>query len=200
MPTVAAQHQIANLALGFVGSRDFIQSLAEESTEAQVSAVYLPLALQTCLARRPWRFALKRAALALTTEEREGWAFCYQAPADMLRPLEVTGKRNPRADERNPFALELNDAGTAHLVCCDVEGAELRYTRDVAVGLYPALFVEAVAWRLAQYLALAIPVKPSLGINLEQKAELALQRAAAVDAALAQDDVAPESELYTVRK
>lgn len=201
MPAVTTPAQVCNLALGLVGQRQFIDSLTEESVEAQVCARYYATVRNALLAKRWWRFAKKRAVLALTTEEREGWGFCYTQPTDLLVARYIwTGKRRPARGEGCPFEVELNDAATGHLVCTDMEDAELVYTVELAtVALWRPLFVDAVAAELAVRLAGAIPVKPQLMPMLQQNAFQRLMEAAAADANEAADDEEPDSEFILER-
>lgn len=201
MAAVTTEHQVANLALGIIGQRQLIDSLNEDSTEAQLSKAYFASTRNELLERWEWSFAKKRSVLALTTEERSGWGYCYVAPSDMMTPRRIwDGDRQPGAGGRIPFALELNDAGTGLLICTDEVDAELVYTIEQSrVALWSAAFVRAVAAQLAVYLAGALPVKPELMPSLERSALLALQNAAALDAAKAQRDPEADSEFIRER-
>lgn len=201
MAAINQPHEVANLALGLVGHRQFIDSLNESTTEAQVAKLYWAQVRNRLLADYRWRFATKRQVLALTTSEREGWGYCYAAPADMLVPHAIQpATRNPSLDESIPFAWELNDSDDGMLVLTDQEEAVLIYTREVTtVALYPPHFVDALAAALAVRFAGALPVKPQLMPALEQQAQRALLTAAAIDANSAKRDPAPDSEFITTR-
>jgi hypothetical protein len=201
MAAVTTVARVCNLALGLVGQRQFIDNLTENSTEAQVCAVYYESTRNELLQAWHWRFATKRAVLALTTETRTGWGYCYAAPADMLTPRRIwDGQREPGAGEAIPFGWELNDAASGHLVLTDMEQAELIYTAEFTnVALWPPLFVKAVAAQLAVYLAGALPVKPELMPTLQRNATLALQTAAAHDANAATRDTEADSEIIRER-
>ncbi len=207
MAALIAEHQVANLALGLVGSRAFIDSLIEPTTEAKVANVYFAAVRNELLEAWHWRFATKRALLALAADVngdpqvRSGWGYCYAAPADMLKAQSIwCGDRAPGAGERIPFAKELDDNGTSQLILTDQVAAELIYTRELAtVALWPMLFTKAVAARLAVYMAGALPVKPQLIPMLEKGAQQALQVAAAADANEAQADPEADSEFIRER-
>lgn len=201
MAARTTEAQVCNLALGLVGQRQFIDDLTEDSTEAQVAAQYFESTRNELLEAYHWRFATKRAVLAETTETRTGWGYCYSAPSDMLKPQRIwDGNRRPGAGEAIPFAFELNDAGSGHLILTDMAEAELIYTVELAtVALWPAAFVKAVAAQLAVYFAGALAVKPQLWPSLERGAVMALQRAAALDANAGQADPEPDSEIIRER-
>lgn len=196
MPAASTDAEVCNLALELVGSRQFIDRLDENTTEAECCNRVFRVLRNELLEAWPWRFAEKRAVLALTTEKRTGWGYCYAMPADCLTPRRIwTGERRPGAGGLVPFSMELNDAGTGHLICTDMTDAELIYTVELkAVGLWPAHFVKALAAAIAVPLAGALSVKPQLMPMLEQGAQAALRRAAALDASKAEQDPEPDSE------
>lgn len=201
MPAVTTEAQVCNIALGLVGHRQLIDNLLEPTAEAQACAANFASVRNELLSLWPWRFAKRQATLGLTAETREGWGFTYRLPADCLVPRSIwTGVRRPGAGERIPFEVMLDDAGTGHLLCTDMELAVLLYTAELqTVALWPPLFVEAVAARLAAKLAGSLPVRPELMPGLASAARLALQQAAAVDANGAEEDQEADAEWIRVR-
>jgi hypothetical protein len=200
---LTTEAQLCNIALLRVGERQTIDSL-EETTEAARSckALYAP-ARDACLAELWWTFATQRAVLAETTEERDGWTYAYAMPSDCLAPRYVyAGIRNPAPEVRIRFASELNDAGDGFLILGDFEAADcpLIYTARIEnVTLFPPVFVDALAWRLASDLALGLTVKPQVGLAMRQGYQAALNRAMASDLRIGQDDTLPDSELISIR-
>jgi hypothetical protein len=201
MATATTEAQVANLALAAVGQRQYLDRLDEDSAEAEACNRLFGAVRNELLAKWPWRFAQKRAVLALTAEVRSGWGYCYAAPADMLVARRIwDGLREPGAGERAPFSKELNDDSTGHLICTDMTDAELLYTVELkTVALWPPGFVVAVAAQLAVYLAGALAAKPQLLPMLQQQARIALQNAAAVDANEAEVDREADSEIIRER-
>ncbi len=201
MAVITTPVQVANLALGLVGQRQLIGSFNDRSVEAQTADLYFETTRDELLQRWHWRFATKRVVLALTDEERTGWGYAYEAPADLLSPMSIfSGKREPGAGQDVPFAWELNDAGDGHLILTDMTDAELFYTvRLATVSLWPPLFQKAVAAQLGVYMAPALPVKPELIPTYEARAERAFQVAAARDANAATRDPIADSEFIRER-
>lgn len=200
MSTLTSPAALCNIALGFVGQRDKILNLTEDTVAAIACATHYPLARDACLEAHWWTWATKRRTLALLTGvERTGWEYVYAAPTDWVsvngaRFIE-TGGRPRRPDSDYPFLVELNDAGNSFIIAADVETPELVYTRAVeSVAIMPAAFINAVASELAVRLALELPVKPGLAQGLEGKALKALQAAIAGDLRLATRDVEPDAE------
>jgi hypothetical protein len=204
MPAVTSEGQLCNLALIAIGQRDFIGSLNENSVAATLCAVAYPVARDECLSAFWWSWATGRATLPLLANvRRTGWAYCYGLPANMLeggeRYLETGARpRIPQADI--PFAVEANDAGNASLLATDARTPELVYTRRVTeVVRFPALFVQAVAARLAVSLAAGMAVKPALAQALEGKAARAFNAAVAADLRARRTDEPPPAEWTRVR-
>lgn len=202
MAAVVTEAEVCNLALGLVGQRQFIDRLDDDSTEAEVCNRLFASTRNELLEAWHWRFATKRAVLALAATSagallaRSGWAYCYVAPTGMLKARRIwDGDRAPGAGSRIPFGKELNDDSTGHLILTDQQDAELVYTVELrTVALWTPKFVIAVAKQLAVYLALALPVKPEIARLLQPAATLALQAAAAADGNEAEPDVEADSE------
>lgn len=191
-----SEAQVCNLALLRVGSRAVIQNLEEKTAEAIACKAIFELARDAVLAEVPWSFATRRATLALISgATRDGWQYVYDVPADFLAARYIyAGIRNPASDERIPFALE-DDVNNELVLLTDAEDAVLVYTyRCTSPGLWSPLFVDALAWRLASDLALALSVKPQVGLAMAQGYEAALRKAAAADWNQQREDMPPEAE------
>lgn len=192
---------VANLALLAVGQRELLDSLDEATTPAEMCAASFDGARDSVLAAFPWRFCRRRAVLASTGQTRSGWAYVYSLPAECITPVEIfPGTRPTAPGDEVPFDLELNDKGTALVLCTDMSPAELSYVyRLKTVALWPPLFVDAVAAQLAVKLALGLPVKPQLAAGLVPAAQQALLRAAAHDNRSGKDSPPPQGESVRAR-
>lgn len=152
--------EICNLALSYLGDSATVTSInpPEGSAQAEHCARYWPLALQEVLEAHPWSFATKRIKPALLADKDPAWAYHYALPHDALAVIavlppeavddyEVGGHAVPV-----PYQIERAD-GQIHLLT-DQRDALVRYiaTADDP-ALYPATFVEALAWKLAGMLA-----------------------------------------------
>ena len=193
---------VCNLALARVGQREFIDSLEEATTQAQVCAAIWEATRDSCLAAAPWRFARRRAALALTTYERSGWAYVYALPSDCITPVEIyPGVRPTLPGGQVPFVLELDDSANALVLCTDAVEPELSYVRRLEnPALWPMKFVQYVASALAIELALSLPVKPELARGLMPSMTAALLSAETHDNRSQVDDNPPEGESVRARR
>lgn len=143
---MASQVQIVNQALTKLGAAR-ITSMEDGTNSARVMSAIYDIKRDAELAANPWTFAIKRAALpASTTAPAFGWAYAYPLPSDFLSLVQVG----------EDFTFYESDTGALF----EVEGGsvltdessplDVRYVYRVTnPGLYPALFVEALACRLA---------------------------------------------------
>ena len=121
------------------------------------------------------------------------------------RAIVQPGVRAPAPEARIPFRLE----GSASVAGGRVDGlvlltdqadAELIYTaRVIPPALFPQLFVDALAWRLAARFALGIQKKPAVAAQMEQRYEMALSVAIASQNRQSREDRPPDSEFVSVR-
>lgn len=193
---------LCNLALLKIGEKQIIDSLEQNNAPAKACKVLFATTRDKILESVPWSFATKRVTLAeLETSSRDGWEYVYTAPSDMLAPQYIwMGVRNPPPEARIPFAIELNDDDSGQVVLCDLSPASLVYTKALpSLATWSNLACDAFAWALAAELALALPIKPALGLQALRGAKAALATAWAADARKGQEDQLPDSELITVR-
>lgn len=202
--------EICNISLGLIGDRDFIQALdTEGSTESQACAVHFAHCRNVVLEAFPWPFATKRAVLAVLedaddedSDARTNWGFVYALPTDCVtvQGLVIEGTRTPPSESRIPYTLEHDSVTGKAVLLTDLEDAELVYTaRLTAVGLFPALFIDALAWKLAAALAFTIPGKAALAAGMLEGYGRALAMAGAAAFNQSQEDVEPESQFVRVR-
>ncbi len=153
-----------------------ISSFADDTPQAQDAAQQYPVARKLCLETCDWSFAsriadLPEAIRPETTPVSTAFPFLFRLPSDCLKVREVIGcwidwrldDDFLRADRAGPLSI--------------------RYTADQTnEARFPAMFTEAVSWRLAAMLAprwVGAANKISL---LEQGAERALKQAMRTDA------------------
>lgn len=170
--------QICNAALLRIGTTATIDSLNEPTNEAQVCNALFARNRDLLLAAHPWSFAMKHQQLALLAGvERTGWTYCYSLPSDCLVAREIwSGERRPSVKDRIVFSIE--DNTSARILLTDAATPTLIYTYRVENGLlFSAAFSEALAWKMAVDLALALRKDGSIYAQAKSEAELALQRA-----------------------
>jgi hypothetical protein len=147
---MASQVEICNQALTKAGAARIV-SLNDETESAGVLRTIYNVKLDAELAAQPWTFAIKRQQLpASSTAPLFGWARAFPVPADYLAMVEV-GENYVFYDSNAGALFQLEGSDSGMQILTD-QGSPLnvRYVRRVTTpGLFPALFVEAFACRLA---------------------------------------------------
>lgn len=215
---------ICNRALLRIGEKQTISALDDASVGAQVCSAIYEQCRDELLASFPWPFASKHGLLAaLLTTKRSGWTFAYSAPPDMVEaryiyagyrrgaPIGGAGVFGPCYFGAAPlplggvgkdiaFTVESNDTGDGRIILTDQPSAELIYTALISSeAAYPPLFVNALAWKLASELALAIPIKAQLADWAEKRFDVAMAKAGAQAFRESTEDIQPDSEFISVR-
>jgi hypothetical protein len=158
---VASTVDVCNQALVKVGA-ERITSLADGTKQADTLAAIFDIKRDAELSAHPWTFAIKRVLLpaSVTAPIGADWAYAYPMPSDYLSMVEVGGSyvfydasSGTDPDVGGPlFGIE----GGAVLTSA-ASPLFIRYVYRVTnSGLFPALFVEALACRLAAELCEAL--------------------------------------------
>ena len=142
---------ICNQALVKVGARR-ITALTDDTTQARALNEIFDVKRDAELSANPWTFATKRASIpASATAPAFGWNYHYPLPADYLAMVEV-GENFTFYDSDTGalFAIESDADGVLSIATDQPSPLDIRYVYRVEnTGLYPALFIEALACRLA---------------------------------------------------
>lgn len=159
---------ICNLALSYLGDTATVASIdpPEGSAQAQHCARFYPVALNLLLESHRWNFITKRAYLAVVEKcYFDTWQFAYALPSDATDVISVLPKALYPVEEFRywwPLEFELNRArdfqievfNGQQVILSNVCDAVARYTvSTVQPGMFPALFTDALAWKLASMLA-----------------------------------------------
>lgn len=202
MASVQSEAALCNLALANIGETQLIDSLDGPGLAARLCKTHYATARNALLERRWWRWATRRAVLAVTNSVRSGWSYVYALPVDCLTARFLwNGYDEPPEAAKVAFTIEANDTATGKVLLTELEAAELVYTSSaVPVAEYPALFVDALAWDLSVRLALAIPKKQQLALGARDEARRTLSVAAAADVNQAQPPPRPDSPRILARR
>lgn len=163
---------ICNLALSRIGDNATISAVgpSDGSFQAEACGRLYPIALGTCLGMHNWAFATRRvrlAAVADTVVDKGEWQHAYAAPADCQRAISVyraesesfRGSIVPakyahytEEEEKIPFEVVGTDYGL--VILTNAENAGLLYVcSEPKTSQFSTVFVDALAWLLASYLA-----------------------------------------------
>lgn len=179
---MASKMDIINLALANL-SREPIQSLSEPNPEALQLKVHWDTALASVLRDHPWGFAMRRKPLAMLADSPIGFSYAYVYPEDCIQARRImpvgSGFGRGRA---HPFEIGRSLDGRHKAILTDLPGAALEYTtRQVPCEEFDPQFANALAWRLAAEISLALHADPQAHQAAVQTYAAQLQQAKATD-------------------
>jgi len=152
---MASDVDICNLALSRLGDDANIVSInpPEGSPQAEHCARFYPLARDVLLQMHPWSFAVREETLAPLAQTGAGWAYVYTQPAQALSVLAVLPAHSQEPTTRTKFVTQMNAYGHV-IILTNEANARVRFVARVTDSTqFPPLFVDALAWLLASYLA-----------------------------------------------
>lgn len=152
---MSSEVDICNLALAHLGDNATVASIdpPEGSAQAEHCARFYAIARDSLLEMHAWKFATRRVQLAKLTVPSWDWYFAYAEPTGALKLLGVLSATASNDDETQPYDAE-SDANGAAIILTNQEDASLRFVARVTdTTKFSPLFVDALAWLLASYLA-----------------------------------------------
>jgi len=199
---MASDIEICNLALTRIGVTQPIASFTERSKSAELCAVLFSSMRDQVLRDFDWPFAESAIALADIGTPANGWLYRYRYPANCLKVREIVqpGQRAALSSEsRIPFKIGYAPGG--QVIHTDQPEAWVLFTFAVTdSGFFDSLFVNALTWKLAAELSVAIASKVDYRQMCEQQYNFALGDAQSAAYNEAQDTPEPESEFVSVRQ
>ena len=150
----ASKVSICNMALTNISHATLIQSLTEESREAQLCNLYYDMAFAEFMSDHVWSFGKVRAVLAEIGTVPTGWEYQYAYPSNCARIVCIYNASSDRDEDKIPFEVAMNSDGTSSVILTNEYQAELSYiTTNVNVSLLPPKAVVTFSWLLSRYLA-----------------------------------------------
>lgn len=187
-----AEVDIANRALQMLGARS-ITSLTENSVNARACKACYSVLRDAELEAHPWRFAIKRFALAADgTVPDWGKANSYTLPADYLRLLHTYPEF-----QTNDLDWEIEGL---QIFTNDKAPLEGRYVaRIIDTTLMPALFKETLSARMAEEMAEELTQSNAKIANAQAVREKKLAEARRTNAIISNPQTPPDDEWLTKR-
>lgn len=166
---MASAVDICNDALGRVGANP-ITSLDDNSTEAKECKKKFPTCRDLLLEEFDWRFATQRFALAAEVDEPVyEFGYAYTLPSQVMRVLAVTdGGGVPIEWQTEGRSVLTGTAGPLYLKAI---------VRADDPSTWPALFREALSYRLSAEVCVPLAGDKGLFQFLDAKAEMLAKRA-----------------------
>ena len=187
--------RIANLALSNVGTKSTIESLSEDSAEANECDLWYEFAREEALKAHNWSFARKRFTLALHGDDPpDEWGFRYQYPADCLAIRLIQNPAGTTADPI-PYRVEMSDDGMTKSILTNLEDAAVIYTfNQQTTAFFTPYFVKMMSYLLGGYIAFTLTGKRSVRADMVKQYEKLLVTAPAYDANEGQNGPPREAE------
>ena len=173
---------IANMALSYIGARQLINDLNEDSPEAQQVRLWYDRMRAQALQAYDWNFARKRSAGTKSSIDPPDydWAFRYNYPFDALSIRKIEHPLGHQADAI-PFSIE-ND-GSSKSIVTNMDDAILVYTYDLNdTSQFSPLFSEMLAVGIAAKIAFTLTGRGELMQALNDQYRLLMLSACAHDA------------------
>lgn len=204
--------EIANMALSRIGNGQRIDSLDENTTQAeQCNAFYEHSRDFVLRADCDWGFAtaysnLARVEVSPTTE----YLYAYAVPIDCLRIRRIVNQGWPvidwpycNAHANLPARLtnyRVINGTSNRLIATNAETVDLEYTLRVeAPELFDPVFTSALAWKLAANIAPSIAKDAGIASMCEQQYQYEIMRARTLTLNEGQQQNHFESSFITVR-
>lgn len=180
---MATEVQIAKLALSHLGDRYDLSSLSDATPEAEQIDLVFDQTRDMLLKEHPWAFAQKYYSppYDLSGTLPADWDYMFDYPEDCIRMIEIV---NPLGNGYPPieFAVGVTDL-EQKVIMCNVEEPEFRYTyRVTKASDFDVSFVDALSYRLAARVCVALTGDARLAAEIERKADVACGKAISQDA------------------
>jgi hypothetical protein len=195
---MASKIDVYNMALSNIGSSETVADELERSPERVTCSRFWDTCRDALLSYKDveWKFATTTVALADLGTPPEGWGFRYRYPNDCINALEImSGYARATPEEFKP-KFDIQYEANGRVILCDIEDAVLKYTKRVEEAeRWPAYFVEAMAARLASFIAAPLKKDLSTRNDMIQLAEQLIQVAIAASLNEGQPD-GPFTSIY----
>ncbi len=175
---MTTQIQICNRALSTYLGMKRINSLDEDSPEAEQCLLHYNDTRKALFEMDEWYFANGRDTLAELTNDRTEWAYKYQRPADALIIRWVNAVDSARLKQSQGESPDIERETTVTSIYCDVPLAVCKYTQLLTdTSLYPQYFADAFSAMLAAAMAMPLTEDIKRAQNAESQAQARLEHA-----------------------
>lgn len=141
--------EICNLALFRVGA-ETITDIYENSRPAEVCRLFFPIARDSILRDHDWGFARFEANLAELSETASGYDYVYLYPSDCIKIRKLYNASEAYIGDDIPITMGVDSTKNNRTILTNVSQAKAIYTARIENStLFDAMFVDALAWRLA---------------------------------------------------
>jgi hypothetical protein len=171
-PTIIGEVEICNSGLLKVGAEQ-ISSLEDDTRASNICQAMFPILRDEVMRAVPWRFALSQVNLPLVsgTPPVFGYQAAYDIPSNLLRVWQVNASPWTQIGQQ--------------ILCDNANGINvLAIARNLNAQSWDAQFAEALAWRIAMEIALALVQSTPLKQEMEKGYQQALAAARSTNAVI----------------
>ena len=189
---------IVNSALAKIGATR-ITALTDGTRNAQVASDIYDVVRDDMLRGHNWNFATQRVQLARSANAPAfGFDYQYPVPADFLRVVSVHDNDAGTGDVA--YKVEHSDDDDATVILTDATEVWLRYVAAVTdPNRMSADFREALAYALAENMAIPIASSNTLREQMAKERQRAIAKAKSADGQEDYPEQFPESSWVTAR-
>jgi len=164
---MASKVDICNLALSHIAQGAIpitaIEPPDDGSFYAELCAQHYPLARDLALQMHEWIFATTRQKLASIANPSDQWAFAYDMPTGVIRPLALLPLGATNDNLGQPYRIEMDALTDDQIVLTNTPEATMKYIRRMDDSTrYSPSFVMALSYLLAHFIAGPITKKQSM--------------------------------------
>lgn len=165
--------KFCNISLGLISNGEIID-ISSNDPKAQKCKLYFEPVAETALSYYNWSFARKMKTPAMSAETYEGFKYCYVYPAEAITVWQFKDENGCLLDLSGNAEIVLSENEASRLILSDFKIAKLIYTTKLFnPGMWPATFIEATSYLLANKVCEAIPaLKKEAQSKYEQYATL----------------------------
>lgn len=165
---MASQVQIVNRALAHLGMNP-ITNIQSNDQSAIVANQFWEQCRDDVLSEHRWPFANVQIALALVSDEVEGWEYVYGYPTKCARLFNVFNEGNVSTKDIQEFEVVYIATSNKRVVCTNIDEAIGEYTYKVSdTTVWDSKFITAFSYRLASEMAHTLIGDVDKGLKLMQ--------------------------------
>lgn len=165
--------KFCNISLGLISNGEIID-ISGNDPKAQKCKLYFDFVAETALSYYNWSFARKEKLPAMSAEIYEGYKYCYVYPSEAITVWQFRDETGQLLDLNGNATIVLSKNEASRLILSNLKIAQLIYTTKLFnPEMWPAAFIEATSYLLANKICEAIPaLKKEAQSKYEQYAAL----------------------------
>lgn len=165
--------KFCNISLGLISNGEIVD-ISGNDLRAQKCRLYFEPVIETALSYHNWSFARKMKRPAMSAETYEGFKYCYVYPPEAITIWQFIDENGNIMDLFGNAAIVLSENEPSRLILSNFKISKLIFTTKLFnPEMYPAGFIEACSYLLANKICEAIPALKKEALNkYEQYASL----------------------------